>query len=103
MSIVAAVKWIAESGPIPRVEKLVSVGVVTGLNYLAKCAHKRGDFHEANHNIAALIAGDSMHDHGDACTIPGDRMLEQVELAGLAAKFKAQAQETADVPMGLYL
>lgn len=102
MALISTAKWIVSSGPISRSEKFVGTCVISGLNYLAKEASKRGDFHEANHNIVAILAGNSMHEHGNNCIIPHDRMINPQEGSTLTERLKTQEGKEVALP-GFYL
>ena len=86
----------------PRSERILSIIVIEALNSLAAKAASRGDFHEANHNVMALLAGNSSHQHDSTCTIPHDRAFNQQEIITIA---QASIKESnADEPLpGFYL
>lgn len=103
------IKYIVKADETKRDEKLVSTIVILGLGFLTKRAKQRGDFHEANHNVVALFAGDSAHESNEHCTIPSDRLLTFQESHDLASALKcsqpneAVSEGVREVATGFYL
>lgn len=56
-----------------RLEYFVGMSVGDLLVWCGKMAARRGDLHESNHILAALVAGTS--DHPGECTIPRHRLM----------------------------
>lgn len=72
--------------PMGHAEKFVGWAVGKALVWLGKRAAERGDWHELNHLIGALMTGNSTHTEENPCPLPEEMSHRPVSWSGYTAQ-----------------